>query len=150
MPTKRSSASALHIKCARDAIVVVGGVKKTDFDPANPSRSVFLLINTTRSGGEPWRWRTLTHMSEGRCRPGVLQLGPPGGNDRIQRVLVAGGWRNTAEILRIDCTDASDRGEWTRIGPLTRELEITFLVALSSPVLTFGELICDFDMLGSR
>ncbi len=92
----------------------------------------------------------LTHMSEGRCRPGVLQLGPPGGNDRIQRVLVAGGWSNTAEILRIDCSDASDRGEWTQIGHLTRELETTFLVALSSRVLAFGELICDFDKLGSR
>ncbi len=146
MPTKRS----LHLKCDRDAIVVVGGVKKTEFDPANTWRSAFLLVHTTRSAGEPWRWRKLTHMSEGRCRPGVLQLGPPGGNDRIQRVLVAGGWRNTAEILRIDCTDASDRGEWTRIGPLTRELETAFLVALSSRVLAFGELICDFDMLGSR
>ncbi len=83
-------------------------------------------------------------MFEGRCRPGVLQLGLPGGIDRIQRVLVAGGWSNTAEILRIDCTGASDRGEWTRIGPLTRELEITYLVALSSRVLAFGELIYDF------
>ncbi len=139
MPAARSLASALHIKCDRNAIVVLGGVKETDFDPANSSPSAFLLIHTNRSGGEPWRWRTLSPMSEGRCRPGVLQLGPPGGNDRIQRVLVAGGWSNTAEILRIDCTDASDRGEWTRIAPLTRELEITFLVTLSNSLLAFGE-----------
>ncbi len=53
MPSKRSLASALHLKCDRDAIVVVGGVKNAEFDPASTSRSAFLLVHTARSGGEP-------------------------------------------------------------------------------------------------
>ncbi len=83
-------------------------------------------------------------MSEGRGSPGVLQLDRLEGDLCIQRVLVAGGGRNTAEILRINCSDASDRGQWTQIGPLSRTLPTTFLVALHGRVLAFGKLICDF------
>ncbi len=87
-------------------------------------------------------------MSEGRGSPGVLQLDRPEDDLCIQRVLVAGGGRNSAEILRIDCSDASDRGQWTQIGALNRTLPTTFLVALHGRVLAFGKLICDFDKLG--
>ncbi len=83
-------------------------------------------------------------MSEGRGSPGVLQLDRPEDDLCIQRVLVAGGGRNSAEILRINCSDASDRGQWTQIGPLSSELATTFLVALNGRVLAFGKLICDF------
>ncbi len=87
-------------------------------------------------------------MSEGRGSPGVLQLDRPEDDLCIQRVLVAGGGRKSAEILRINCSDASDRGQWTQIGPLSSELATTFLVALNGRVLAFGKLICHFDNWG--
>ncbi len=147
LPEKMCLTSALHINCDRDAIIVIGGQRGLFFEKAKLLQSVFLLIRQPSSRGETWGWRALSPMSEGRGSPGVLQIGPPGGNDRIQRVLVAGGWRNTAEVLRIDCCDASDCGQWTQIGPLTHELERAFLVILGDRILVFGELMRDFDKI---
>ncbi len=145
MPGRRYGHSALHINCDRDAILVIGGLTDLSFNLAKASQSAFLLVNTPHSGSQPWRWRTLTPMSEGRCQPGVLQLDRPEDDLCIQRVLVAGGGRETAEILRVDCTDASDRGQWTQVGHLTRKLYVTFLVALGDHVLAFGKLMCVFE-----
>ncbi len=130
MPERRCAASALHINCNRDAIVVIGGLTDLIADQEKGSQSAFLLVNTPNSGGEPWRWRALSPMTEGRCWPGVLQLDSPGSDDRIQRVLVAGGQQNNAEILEVDCIDVSDGGQWTQIEPLSRKLGLTILVAL--------------------
>ncbi len=144
MPGRRYGPSALHINCNLDAILLIGGLTDLKINPEKGSQSAFLLVNTPYSGGQPWRWQTLTPMSDGRCGPGVLQLGPPEGSTRIQRVLVAGGYRDTAEILKVDCTGASDRGQWTQIEPLTRPFEGTLLVAMSARVLIFGELFGAF------
>ncbi len=145
MPGRRYGHSALHINCNRDAILLIGGLTDLKINPQKGSQSAFLLVNTPHSGGQPWRWQTLTPMSDGRCDAGVLQMGPPQGGTRIQRVLVAGGGRETAEILRIDCPDASDHGQWTQIGHLTHKLYATFLVALGDHVLAFGKLMCVFE-----
>ncbi len=68
-------------------------------------------------------------------------IGSPDDSARTQRVLVAGGGRNTAEILRVDCCDASDLGQWTRSGLLSRPLLVIFLVSQNDRVLAFGELM---------
>ncbi len=98
-------------------------------------------MNTARSGGEQWQWRMLSPVSEGRAWPAVLQLGPQDTQNRTQRILVAGGERTTAEILRVDCSDTSDRGQWTQIAPLSRELSATCLVALDDRVLSLCKLM---------
>ncbi len=140
MPQTMKCASALHINCDRDAIIIIGGQRGILFAPAALLERVFLLVRPRNS--EPWQWRALSPMCDGRGSPGMLQMGPPGESPRIQRVLVAGGWRDTAEILKVDCTDASDRGQWTRIGRLSRTLKATTLIALNDRVLVFGELMC--------
>ncbi len=144
MPKKLCSLSAIHVNCDCLAIMVVGGRTEAGMDPASFSPHAFLLVQTSRRWIKPWRWRALSPMSEGRCWAGVLQLGSPGSDDRTQRVLVAGGGRNTAEILRVDCCDASDLGQWTRIGLLSRPLSVTFLVSQNDRVLAFGELMVTF------
>ncbi len=141
MPERVWAASPLHVKCGRDAVMVIGGLRERTFDPEHFSRSVSLLVNTACSGGEQWQWRTLSPMSEGRAWPAVLQLGQQDAQNRSQRILVAGGDRTTAEILRVDCSDASDRGQWTQITPLSRELSTTCLVALGDRVLALCKLM---------
>ncbi len=68
--------------------MVVGGRTEAGLDPASFSPRAFLRVNTSHSGGQPWRRRTLSPMSQGRCWPGVLQLGPLEDSARTQRVLV--------------------------------------------------------------
>ncbi len=141
MPECVWAASPLHVKCGREAVMVIGGVRERAFQPEHFSRSISLLVNTARSGAEQWKWRALSPMSEGRAWPAVLQLGPQDARNRSQRILVAGGDRTTAEILRVDCSDASDRGQWTQIAPLSRELSTTCLVSLSDRVLALCKLM---------
>ncbi len=143
MPEKLWAASSARINCNPDAIIVVGGSTRLEVNPALFSRSASLLLHTREGSRKSWSWRTLSPMSEGRGSPGVLQLDRLEGDLCTQRVLVAGRGRNSAEILRIDCSDSSDRGQWTQIGLLSRTLPTTFLAALHGRVLAFGKLICD-------
>ncbi len=141
MPERLWAASPLHVKCDSDTVMIIGGLRESDFESEHLSRSISLLVNTARSGGEQWQWRTLSPMSEGRAFSAVLQLGHQEGQNRTQRVLVAGGDRTTAEILTVDCSDPSDRGQWTPIAPLSRELSATCLAALGDRVLAVCKLM---------
>ncbi len=142
MPESVWAASPLHIKCDSDTVMVIGGLREREFEPEHLSRSISLLVNTTRSGGEQWHWRAISPMSDGRAFSAVLQLGHQEGRSRTQRVLVAGGDRTTAEILTVDCSDASDRGQWTPIAPMSRELSTTCLAALGDRAFALGKSMC--------
>ncbi len=110
MPTARSGASALCVKQAPDVVLVVGGFKNKSLNCAE------LLYDDASQAGQPWRWRQLSPMHETCERPGMLLLS---GNEEIQRILVAGGSNQTAELLTIACRNTSDRGQWTSIAPLS-------------------------------
>ncbi len=83
--------------------------------------------------GGPWRWQKLPQMLEPRAfHPGMLLLGKG-------RVLVAGGWSETAKILQLP-RDASDRGVWTLLTrPMTQELGETFLVNFNHRIIALSE-----------
>ncbi len=74
-------------------------------------------------------------MHEARVEPVVLLLND---DEKIQRILVAGGYRNTAELLTIACTNPSDRGQWTSIVPLSMSLKVASLVYFNGRILAFG------------
>ncbi len=142
MPTERSGASALCVQSEPEAILVVGG----DYPfPTEPRRCAELLTHTAGAsgggrGGDAWRWRQLNPMHEARVwRPGMLLLSSSGG-DR-QRVLVAGGRSDTAEILHLSCRDPSDSGQWTLIAPLSTEFCSTSLVEFDNRVFAIGSFL---------
>ncbi len=142
MPTARYCASALCLRARPEAVLVVGGM---DIFSSETPRCAELLTHTegASGGGEgAWRWRKLNEMNEGRIdRPGMLLL--HAGGDR-QRVLVAGGGSGTADILQLSCSDPSDRGQWTRIAPLSEEFFETLLVEFSSRIFAIGSfLVCN-------
>ncbi len=127
MPTARWGASALCLKQTPDAVLVVGGAA---------GKCAELLCGDASQTGQPWRWRKLTPMHTERTKAGVLLLD---GNGDIQRILVAGGWSNTAELLKISCTNTSDRGQWTIIAPLSTFFNETSLVCFNGRILAFGK-----------
>ncbi len=94
MPTARDGASALCVKQDPDAVFVVGG---------NAGTCAELLCGDSSQTGQSWRWRTLSPMHERRFKPGMLFLTD---DEQIQRILVAGGCRNTTEMLKIACINA--------------------------------------------
>ncbi len=136
MPIGRSSASALCVQSEPEAILVVGG------DSTEASRCAELLTHTAGAsgggrGGDAWRWRQLNPMHEAReLRPGMLLLSSSGG-DR-QRVLVAGGRSDTAEILHLSCRDPSDSGQWTRIAHLSTWFLHASLVEFNKRIFAIG------------
>ncbi len=137
MPTGRWRASALCVQSEPEAILVVGGYRNGYFALQEARRCAELLTHTAGAsgggrGGDAWRWRQLNPMHDARkCRPGMLLLSSSG--DR-QRVLVAGGFTATAEILHLSCRDPNYRGQWTRIAPLSTEFYYTFLVEFDNRV----------------
>lgn len=133
MPTKKYCASALCVRNNLDTVLVVGGESGYDIE-----RSADVLYKTTDQPGEVWRWRTLNPMLERRCcKPGMIQLEQVGSSD-VQKVLVAGGWSRTTEVLKFSCNDPFDCGQWTIVGPLTRLFKSTFLVGLKDSIFAFG------------
>ncbi len=75
-------------------------------------------------------------MHERRFKPGMILLTD---DEQIQRILVAGGRRNTTEMLKIACTNTSDRGQCTLIAPLSKLFNETFLVCFNGRILAFGK-----------
>ncbi len=92
---------------------------------AGSGRCAGLLYGDASQVGQSWRWRTVLPMHESRFKPGMLLLT---GDEQIQRILVAGGVRNTTEMLKISFANAADRGQWTLIAPLSIFFDETFLV----------------------
>ncbi len=139
MPTRRQNASALCVQSEPEAILVVGGYR---YGQPEAPRCAELLTHTAGAsggGGDAWRWRQLNPMHEARgWRPGMLLL--PSGGDR-QRVLVAGGFTATAEILHLSCRDPSDSGQWTRIAPLSTRFSSTSLVEFNNRVFAIGSFL---------
>ncbi len=86
----------------------------------------------------PGRWQWLPQMLESRSmHPGMLLL--DGG-----RVLVAGGWSNTAEVLRIPQDDHNgddySRAQWTLIEcPMSQEFIYTRLVTIGGRILAISK-----------
>ncbi len=138
MPTARSGASALCVKQAPDVVLVVGGCKNKFLNCAE------LLYDDASQAGQPWRWRQLSPMHESRLEPGVLLLSD---NEDIQRILVAGGSNQTAELLTISCTNRADHGQWTSIAPFSRKFYETSLVCFNGRILAFG--MCSFCLIPS-
>ncbi len=132
MPTARWNASALCVNDAPDVVLVVGGENEHDY-----LSSAELLVPSRT--GQPWRWRRLTPMHESRLKPGVLLL-RLSGNEENHRILVAGGGRNTAELLTIAYKNPSDRGQWTLISPLSRRFFETSLISFNGRILAIGRL----------
>ncbi len=132
MPTARRSASALCVKQTPDVVLVVGGYGKKCLNFAE------LLYGDASQAGQPWCWRTISQMHESRMRPGMLLLS---GNEEIQRILVAGGCDQSAELLTIACTDTADSGQWTLIAPLSKPFNAT-LVWFHGRLLAFGRCRC--------
>ncbi len=129
LPTARQCASAICVKQTPDVVVVVGGVNKSRLNCTE------LLYGNASQTGQSWRWRTLTSMHEAREKSGVLLLND---GEEIQRILVAGGRNQTAEVLKISCTNAEDRGQWTLIAPLSSAFNETSLVCFNGRILAFG------------
>ncbi len=140
MPTGRYDASALCLQSRPEAVLVVVVNDLTSEAP----RCAELLTHTAgaprgRGGGDAWQWRKLNEMHEGRIdRPGMLLL--QAGGDR-QRVLVAGGYSRTAEILQLSCSDPSDCGQWTLIAPLSKYFSFPFLVEWSNRIFAIGSYL---------
>ncbi len=131
MPTARWNSSALCVNDAPDVVLVVGGENEHDY-----LSSAELLVPSRT--GQPWRWRRLTPMLESRLKPGVLLLLPLSGNEENHRVLVAGGGRNTAELLTIAYKNTSDRGQWTLISPLSRRFFEASLICFNGRIFAIG------------
>ncbi len=127
MPTARSNASALCVKQTPDAVLVVGGTAGTCAE---------LLCGNASQAGRSWRWRKLSPMRESRFKTGVLLLSD---DKEIQRILVAGGFINTSELLKISCANAADRGQWTLIAPLSNKFNEKTLVCFNGRILAFGK-----------
>ncbi len=105
-----------------------------------PSRCAEILFQSDDgSGNETWRWRTIAPMNNRRRQAGILSLDHLG-DVNVQRVLVAGGNNDTAEILTISCSDEADTGQWTLIEPLKWKFGSTTLTIVDSRILAFGEL----------
>ncbi len=129
MPTARHLPSALCVKQNPDVVLVVGG----DYTNAE------LLYGDASKAGQPWRWRQLSPMHATPEKPGMLLLND---DEEIQRILVAGGWRSTAELLTIVCTDTSDRCQWTLIAPLSQRMNETNLVWFNGCIFA----LCSFQV----
>ncbi len=129
MPNACRSASALCIKQTPDTVLVAGGFSGSKVNCA------WLLFSDAGQPGQPWRWRTLTPMREAREEPGMILLND---DEKIQRILVAGGCTKNAELLTIACTNTSDRGQWTFIAPLSKSFRPTLLVCFNGRILAFG------------
>ncbi len=135
MRTRRYDASALCLQSEPEAVLVVGG---DDRSPEAPRSAELLIHKAGASGGGEgvWRWRQLNKMHEKRKhRPGMLLLQAGGAR---QRVLVADGYRSTAEILQLSCSNPSDRGQWTLIAPLSTLFFKTFLVEWRDRIFSIG------------
>ncbi len=135
MPIACRSASALCVKQTPDTVLVVGG---------RSNNYAELLFSDARQAEQPWRWRTLSPMHEAREKTGVLLLND---DEEIQRILVAGGSRYTAELLTIACTNTSDHGQWTSIAPFPDTFVTTSLVCYNGRTLAFGR--CSFCLIQS-
>ncbi len=129
MPTACCSASALCIKQTPDTVLVSGGFSGSKVNCA------WLLYSDAGQAGQPWCWRTLTPMREAREKPGVLLLND---DEEIQKILVAGGCNQTAELLTISCLDTADSGQWTLIAPLSKPFNGSSLVWFDGCMLAFG------------
>ncbi len=77
-----------------------------------------------------WRYLNLSEMLKGRDHPPRMLL--LAGGDR-KRVLVAGGYSSTIEVLQISFSNPSDWGHWTRIVPVSKELYFTILASITPP-----------------
>ncbi len=101
-------------------------------------RCAEILCQSNDGNSVTWRWRTIASMRNRRINPGVLKLDHLG-DANVQKVLIAGGRTDTAEILTISCSDEADLGQWTLIETLNRKFECTYLATTSSRILVFGE-----------
>ncbi len=129
MPTARRRASTLCISQAPDIVLVVGGRNRHSQSCAE------LLYGDSSQAGQPWRWRTLSPMHEWRDKPGMLLLRS---NDEMQRILVAGGFKQSTELLKISCKNTADCGQWTLISPLSKTLDETWLLFFNERILAIG------------
>ncbi len=136
MPTAREGASALCVKQAPDVVLVIGG------NNGNTLNCAELLYGDASQAGQPWRWRALSPMHKTRLGPGMLLLS---GNEEIQRILVAGGYGQSAELLTISCTDTADSGQWTLIAPLSKPFSRSALVCFNGRIFAFGR--CRFCLI---
>ncbi len=128
LPTARCKASALCVDQTPDVVLVVGGANEHDY------LNCAELLYPSQTG-QPWRWRALTPMNEPRFKPGVILLS---GNEETQRILVAGGCKNTAELLKLTWRNTADLGQWTLIAPQPELFDTTSLVCFNGCILAIG------------
>ncbi len=129
LPTARWKASALCVDQTPDVVLVVGGAN--DHNYLNCAELLY-----PSQTGQPWRWRTLTPMHERRYQPGMLLLS---GNEEIQKIVVAGGCKNTAELLTLTWRNTADLGQWTLIAPPPEHFDTTSLVCFNDCILAIGK-----------
>ncbi len=120
------------MKSNPDVVLHVGG----ETDMIN-CRYAEILFQSGDGGSETWRWRVIAPMNSRRSYPGLLKLDHLG-DVNVQKVLVAGGAEDTAEILTILCRDEADMGQWTHIKPLNWKFDFTCLTATSDRIIAFG------------
>ncbi len=118
MPVGQQDATAVCIDSNR--ILLIGG----------DSKDAQLL---TRSTDGQWSWRVLAEMTAKHRTPGAVLL--PGGD----RVLVAGGFSQVAEVLELP-KDDTDPGKWTQVPGFNFRVMESWLVNFNGRVLFFREL----------
>ncbi len=74
-------------------------------------------------------------MHEWRDKAGMLLLRS---SDEIQRILVAGGYKQSTELLKISCKNTADCGQWTLIAPLSKTLDATWLLFFNERIFVIG------------
>ncbi len=135
MPIARSGASALCVNQNLNAVLVAGSYSYLNC-------ADFLYVDATQAG-QPWRWRTLAPMHQSGVKPGMLLLN---GSEESQRILVAGGYTRTTELLTISCINSADRGQWTLITPLSAPFDNTFLVCFNGRLFAIGMSPIHFNL----
>ncbi len=139
MQSRRICASALVVRSYENdlASLVVGGLSVT----ATSREAEVLTRRCGKADGtdiNPWRWQLLPQTLKSRSmHPGMLLLGSG-------RVLVAGGWSNTAEVLRIPQDDHNggdySRAQWTLVEcPMSQEFKYTRLVTIGGRILAISK-----------
>ncbi len=74
-------------------------------------------------------------MHEWRDKAGMLLLR---GSDEMQRILVAGGYKQTTELLKISCENTADCGQWTLNASLSKKLDETWILFFNEQIFAIG------------
>ncbi len=129
MPTARRRASALCVCQTLNIVLVVGGRNRHSQSCAE------LLYGDSSQAWQPWRWRALSPMHEWRDKAGMLLLRS---SEKMQRILVAGGYKQSTELLKISCKNTADCGQCTLVSPLSKKLDETWFLFFNEQIFAVG------------